>query len=161
MSSMCLFFWHFRFILFQFREFLCSLLQNCVHQYCVVFLCTDTMCFQIIQTDLTDNIWSSVSLACSLCDKRFSSTCVLREHELTIHQKQFRFVCPVCGKGVTRRVALEGHMAAKHGMQKQFKCSICQRKFAYKKNLNDHLYRVHGVDLTNQMWNMDECFLYW
>lgn len=85
--------------------------------------------------------------ACNICNKTFSKTNHLREHNL-IHTGAKPFTCKVCGIAFRHKSNLKRH-EMDHGSQ-QFKCPICENGYASKMKLEFHR-RKHDVTYASKV----------
>ena len=78
-----------------------------------------------------------IGLHCELCNKYFSTTTKLENHENQVHQK--RLECDICKKSFSSRKTLNSHKQLKHGSQdKLHKCSKCDRTCLSAAKLRRH-----------------------
>lgn len=82
---------------------------------------------------------------CELCDRRFFTAGMLKEHEVT-HTGLREFKCEVCLKSYSRKFALREHMRS-HTGDRRFKCSYCDMTFLQKCSLKSHLRSRHDANL--------------
>ena len=67
-----------------------------------------------------------IGLFCEPCNKFFSTTTKLENHQLTVHKTKLS--CDMCQQLFSSRGNLNSHKKLKHGSsQKLYKCSICQK----------------------------------
>ena len=76
------------------------------------------------------------SFACSLCDKVFSRSSVLKRHNLS-HTGEKQFGCTQCGKAFSTSSDLIRHKFS-HTGEKQFGCTQCGKAFSRSSILKDH-----------------------
>ncbi|KHN73614.1 Histone H4 transcription factor [Toxocara canis] len=114
-------------------------------------------------------------LLCILCQKRFDSDCLLREHcrrhvmkhkcdfcaitvdspsalhrhIFSVHAKRRNYHCNNCSKRFAQKGDLDRHMAL-HRDELEFVCEVCNEKFRWRKQLTAHL-RKHDKYRTNQL----------
>lgn len=78
---------------------------------------------------------------CCLCHSSFKEENQLREHLVTVHNKD-KHVCVVCLKEAKSRKGLLDHMRI-HKRDKLFVCSFCSRSYVQKNRLYAHVRIVH------------------
>ena len=85
-------------------------------------------------------------VACSQCDKTFSSKENLQKHVTNVHTENSKkpVHCPKCGKGFISNQVLEGHMNMHLGL-KPYKCDLCETSFQNPSNKLAHMKKVHHI----------------
>eukprot|EP01083_Nonionella_stella_P185680 677661_1 len=76
--------------------------------------------------------------SCSLCDKKFKQTGVLKSHMLHIHTAEKPFRCVKCKKRFPTVKVLSQHVKAVHPTRLRFECSQCNKRFKTPGNLQNH-----------------------
>ncbi|GFN80575.1 Zinc finger protein 226 [Plakobranchus ocellatus] len=79
--------------------------------------------------------------SCRLCDERFPTLFLVRQHMSDVHIEQLPYKCSLCGKGFVSYSGLRHHRQAHAG--KVFSCEICGTKFKHKHHMKDHIRRLH------------------
>ncbi|XP_070535124.1 zinc finger protein 596-like [Ptychodera flava] len=93
-------------------------------------------------------------LSCRVCKVRFSSSSLLRHHQIAKHTRSSRqdnLCCLLCKETLCSRLQLRKHVKDKHPNQHQ--CQLCKRSFTLNRLLRDHKYRIH----ERKVWNCGEC----
>nr|XP_054768854.1 zinc finger protein 595-like isoform X2 [Lytechinus pictus] len=78
---------------------------------------------------------------CHVCEERFPTEAVLKDHAQTNHQsgdKDYRFKCGACGARFRLKLDLHAHMLS-HNEYELFPCHLCQRTFSEREELSEHL----------------------
>ena len=86
---------------------------------------------------------SAASVACNICNKKFSKQANVDRHVLDAHTKSKGFFCTKCQTNFARKDTLERHMAEVHKEEKEFFCKHCPKIFARAENLERHISDVH------------------
>lgn len=80
------------------------------------------------------------SLACSLCEKRFTSQIDLKWHVRIIHKQTNRHTCSTCQKTFDKLTSLRLHQSI-HQAERKFGCDMCKQKFKSEIDLKMHKIR--------------------
>jgi hypothetical protein len=105
---------------------------------------------------------------CKNCDKCFTRSTTLREHE-RIHSSERPFLCETCSKGFVRLKDRNRHQAL-HGGEKKYRCGSawddlvwgCYRSFAREDQLAAHLRTERGwTCLQSLLENLKDHFWRW
>ncbi|XP_077292893.1 uncharacterized protein LOC143915948 [Arctopsyche grandis] len=81
---------------------------------------------------------------CFECDKYFTKSCYLTQHNKSFHNGVKPYKCRRCGKRFKSNAAYEKHYV-KHAGDKPFKCNLCPKQFNYKTDLRRHMC-LHSGD---------------
>jgi len=81
---------------------------------------------------------------CSICNKRFNFSRLLRRHELTHKADRPKFKCQVCGKDFFTTKGHQDHLKLHQG-DLRFSCDHCTNKYTNHGHLRRHLWKEHSV----------------
>ena len=79
---------------------------------------------------------------CDLCGLELRNERALKEHKLTVHEKQKPIVCEICGRSFGRADNLRVHMR-KHTGEKPIKCDYCDFRGTQRNNVTWHMKTKH------------------
>ncbi|KAM7350809.1 uncharacterized protein ACRADG_009253 [Cochliomyia hominivorax] len=82
---------------------------------------------------------------CELCDKKFASDGMRKQHQTLTHSKKYAKFCDICGKVFYNNIPFERHMAEHKGEPSPVivKCEICGKEIANKYLLKHHIKIMH------------------
>ncbi|KAI8116278.1 Transcription factor grauzone [Lucilia cuprina] len=81
---------------------------------------------------------------CSMCDKRFASEYLRKQHASLTHSKKYAKICDMCGKLLRDSFSFIRHMAEHNGeTPAKVKCDICGAELTNKYRLNRHKKMMH------------------
>ena len=104
---------------------------------------------------------SNAAYSCDTCGRLFTTEAYLRNHIISIHQKQdrvvevgeradggqedcdFKFKCSMCPKKFSSEAALNTHMQS-HQDTKPFQCKVCSLVFSRLINMRKHFLTSHA-----------------
>ncbi|XP_020591098.1 histone-lysine N-methyltransferase SUVR5 isoform X2 [Phalaenopsis equestris] len=120
-----------------------------------------------INSLLTMNQNSHMTLKCSICSEMFSDDHMLIRHWTEVHKKEARrlfkgYACAVCMNLFTNRNVLETHVIEKHGVQFLehsivVRCVSCNKQFASHEKLWQHVFSFHLTELRLPDFNPSNC----
>jgi len=84
---------------------------------------------------------------CFLCDKRFSSTTAMKNHQRVVHMEDYPHQCNHCTKKFQSKRDLNSHIGQHHDNGNSMSCKNCNKQFAYKNSLGRHV-SVCGLKRT-------------
>ncbi|XP_048384224.1 myoneurin-like [Stegostoma tigrinum] len=79
--------------------------------------------------------------SCDMCEKLFSYSCQLSQHQKTHHSKKL-YQCDQCGKQLKSMEKLRDHVAY-HGDARPHQCSLCDKAYKVKNDLTQHIRVKH------------------
>ncbi|XP_066918588.1 uncharacterized protein [Clytia hemisphaerica] len=91
---------------------------------------------------------------CQYCDRLFSRNTFLKNHIMSVHDKEKPFVCHECGKTFSRMDSMKRH-ASLH-KERSAQCNYCGMTYHTLNNLNMHVKRSHS---NNEEMLEDKCRL--
>lgn len=91
---------------------------------------------------------------CPHCERYFSRNTFLKNHIMSVHEKEKPFVCSECGKTFSRMDSMKRHGALHK--EREYSCNLCGMTYHTLNNLNMHTKRVHT---DNQDMLEDKCRL--
>ncbi|KAM7347412.1 uncharacterized protein ACRADG_006973 [Cochliomyia hominivorax] len=81
---------------------------------------------------------------CELCDKKFASDGMRKQHQTLTHLKKYAKFCDICGKSLRDNFSFELHMAEHSGQPPaKVKCEICGAELTNKYLLRNHIRMNH------------------
>ncbi|KHJ91048.1 zinc finger, C2H2 type [Oesophagostomum dentatum] len=83
------------------------------------------------------------------CEKRFSSSELLRKHLRNTHQHQ-KYICARCGAGFDLSEPYKIHLRQHDGI-KPYSCSICSRRFTSRAVCRRHRANHNKTTETHQL----------
>src|SRR5436190_967741 len=66
------------------------------------------------------------------------------------------FSCPVCNKSLTRKASIKNHILTVHEKQRPYKCDVCDRKLSTASSLKRHKKVKHGDKLFEIINNVKQ-----
>ena len=94
------------------------------------------------------NTESKYSAKCDKCQKHFKTKSYLRQHNVSVHGIEAKFICSICYKGFLFKNQLINHLCIHQTNVESkypFKCDKCPSHFSYKYSLREHNISKHGA----------------
>ena len=88
--------------------------------------------------------------SCEFCSQSYIKNDMLRDHILSVHEKEQLHKCNLCEKTSYSERSIRVHSRVAHG--KEVNCKICG-KFLHRMRINHHIQNIHGVSQTKKSQN--------
>ncbi|XP_028810079.1 zinc finger protein 2 homolog isoform X2 [Denticeps clupeoides] len=98
-----------------------------------------------------------VDIPCTLCDKTFSSTDILRCH-MRVHTGEQPYQCQQCGKSFSQLGNMKRHQRV-HTGERPYSCKQCDKTFKHSSHLKEHV-RTHTGEWTYKCSQCGKPFKY-